>query len=56
MNVPNTKVAIDEQLLGFCGRCVIRMYIPNKMDKPGIKFLKTFDALTKYMVNDSAKV
>jgi len=28
---------VDEQLLGFRGRCGFRMYVPNKLVKYGIK-------------------
>lgn len=34
---PGPHLTIDEQLLGFRGRCPFRMYIPNKPNKYGIK-------------------
>lgn len=46
-------VTIDEQLLGFRGRCPFRMYIPNKPSKYGIKIVMTCDTKTKYMVDAS---
>ncbi|XP_045450544.1 piggyBac transposable element-derived protein 4-like [Melitaea cinxia] len=48
---PGTNLTVDEQLLGFRGRCPFRMYIPNKPNKYGIKFPMLCDAATKYMVN-----
>lgn len=48
---PGAHVTIDEQLLGFRGRCPFRMYIPNKPSKYGIKILMMCDSGTKYMVN-----
>lgn len=44
-------VAIDEQLLGFRGRCPFRMYIPSKPNKYGIKTVMICDAQTKYMID-----
>ena len=34
---PGANTTIDEQLLGFRGRCPFRMYIPSKPNKYGIK-------------------
>lgn len=48
---PGAHVTIDEQLLGFRGRCPFRMYIPNKPSKYGIKILMMCDSGTKYMIN-----
>lgn len=44
-------VTIDEQLLGFRGRCPFRMYIPSKPNKYGLKILMLCDAKTNYMLN-----
>lgn len=48
---PGEHVTIDEQLLGFRGRCSFRMYIPNKPNKYGIKIPMMCDSGTKYMLN-----
>lgn len=48
---PSEYVTVDEQLLGFRGRCPFRMYIPNKPDKYGIKIVMMCDAKTFYMVS-----
>lgn len=49
--IPGSEVTIDEQLLGFRGRCPFRIYIPNKPAKYGIKFPMMCDATSKYMIN-----
>ncbi|CAB3248366.1 unnamed protein product [Arctia plantaginis] len=48
---PGSNVTIDEQLLGFRGRCPFRMYIPNKPTKYGIKIPMMNDSGTNYMIN-----
>ncbi|CAB3250201.1 unnamed protein product [Arctia plantaginis] len=48
---PGSNVTIDEQLLGFRGRCPFRMYIPNKPKKYGIKIPMMNDSGTNYMIN-----
>lgn len=48
---PSEYLTVDEQLLGFRGRCPFRMYIPNKPDKYGIKIVMMCDAKTFYMVS-----
>ncbi|GBP71879.1 PiggyBac transposable element-derived protein 4 [Eumeta japonica] len=48
---PSDCTTIDEQLLGFRGRCPFRMYIPSKPDKYGIKLLMFCDAKSYYMIN-----
>ena len=48
---PGLYLTIDEQLLGFRGRCRFWMYIPNKPNKYGIKILMMCDSGTKYMIN-----
>lgn len=48
---PGSNVTIDEQLLGFRGRCPFRMYIPNKPNKYGIKIPMMSDSGTNYMIN-----
>lgn len=48
---PGSYLTIDEQLLGFRGRCPFRIYIPNKPNKYGIKIVMVVDNSTKYMVD-----
>ncbi|XP_066253834.1 piggyBac transposable element-derived protein 4-like [Euwallacea similis] len=48
---PASYLTIDEQLLGFRGRCPFRMYIPNKPSKYGIKIVMLCDSLSKYMID-----
>lgn len=48
---PGSFLTIDEQLVGFRGRCPFKMYIPNKPDKYGIKIVMICDVKTKYMVD-----
>ncbi|XP_064092988.1 uncharacterized protein LOC135205778 [Macrobrachium nipponense] len=48
---PSGQLTVDEQLLGFRGRCGFRMYIPNKPAKYGIKLVMACDAKTFYMCN-----
>ncbi|KAJ4431080.1 hypothetical protein ANN_19675 [Periplaneta americana] len=50
---PGHFITVDEQLLGFRGRCPFRMYIPNKPNKYGIKIVMACDKKTKYMVDAS---
>lgn len=47
---PSTECTIDEQLLGFRGRCKFRMYIPNKPEKYGLKLVFMCDSHSKYLV------
>ena len=42
---------VDEQLVGFRGRCPFRMYIPSKPDKYGIKIWWLCDSATGYAFN-----
>ncbi|KAJ8876655.1 hypothetical protein PR048_021102 [Dryococelus australis] len=42
---------VAEQLFGFHGRCVFKMFIPLKPDKYGIKILMMCDAKTFYLLN-----
>jgi hypothetical protein len=44
-------LTVDEQLLGFRGRCPFRMYIPSKPNKYGLKILMLCDSKTNYMLN-----
>lgn len=50
---PSAYLCIDEQLVGFRGRCPFRIYIPNKPNKYGIKIIMVCDVATKYVVNAS---
>ena len=48
---PFEYVTIDEQLLGFRGRCPFKQYIPTKPDKYGIKIWICADVKTYYIYN-----
>ncbi|XP_066946112.1 piggyBac transposable element-derived protein 4-like [Macrobrachium rosenbergii] len=48
---PGEHITINEQLLGFSGRCPFRIYIVNKPAKYGIKLIMVCDAKTSYMLN-----
>ena len=48
---PSDCVCIDEQLIGFRGRCSFRQYIPSKPAKYGIKIWALVDANTFYTYN-----
>ena len=42
---------IDEQLVGFRGKCPFRIYMSSKPDKYGIKVMMMNDSKTFYMIN-----
>ncbi|CAF4119320.1 unnamed protein product [Rotaria sp. Silwood2] len=44
-------LTIDEQLLGFRGKCPFRQFIPKKPDKYGLKFWLCVDAESYYVLN-----
>ncbi|CAF3941954.1 unnamed protein product [Adineta steineri] len=46
---PGLCITIDEQLLGFRGKCPFRQYIPSKPDKYGIKFWLCVDVDSYYV-------
>ncbi|XP_057662243.1 piggyBac transposable element-derived protein 4-like [Diorhabda carinulata] len=48
---PSSYCTIDEQLVGFRGRCPFRVYMSNKPNKYGIKIMMLCDNSTKYMVD-----
>jgi hypothetical protein len=48
---PSVYCTVDEQLLGFRGRCRFRVYIQNKSDKYGIKIRTLCDGKSFYIVN-----
>lgn len=48
---PSSYLTIDEQLVGFRGKCAFRMYIPSKPNRYGIKIIMLCDNSSKYMVN-----
>nr|BAD07480.1 putative transposase yabusame-W [Bombyx mori] len=48
---PSEFLTIDEMLLSFRGRCLFRVYIPNKPAKYGIKILALVDAKNFDVVN-----
>ena len=35
---PNENVIVNEQVIGFRGRCPFKQYMPKKLSKYGIKF------------------
>ncbi|XP_034952426.1 uncharacterized protein [Chelonus insularis] len=47
---PYEICTVDEQMVGFKGRCIFRMYLPSKPDRYGIKFLMLNDSKTSYMM------
>lgn len=44
-------MTIDDHLIGFCGKCPFKMYIPSKPFKYGIKDIMICDNSTEYMIN-----
>lgn len=48
---PHEYCTIDEQLMGYRGRCPFKIYLASKPHKYGIKFVMMNDARTWYMVN-----
>lgn len=49
--IPSSFLTIDEQLLGYRGRCGFRQYIPSKPDRYGIKLWLCTDSETFYTCN-----
>lgn len=47
---PSSFCTVDEQLLGFRGRCPFRMYLKSKPDKYGLKVITLNDSKTFYLV------
>lgn len=47
---PSSYCTIDEQLVGFRGRCPFRVYMSNKPNKYGLKIVMICDNATKYMI------
>lgn len=47
----SSYVTIDEQLVGFRGKCPFRMYLPSKPNKYGLKIVLMCDNSSKYMLN-----
>ena len=45
---PGTNVTVDEQLVGFRGRCPFKQYIPSKVAKYGIKIWTLCDSASSY--------
>lgn len=48
---PGENVTVDEQLIGFRGRCPFRQYMPKKPSKYGIKFWLLCDSVNSYVWN-----
>ncbi|CAF3579688.1 unnamed protein product [Rotaria sp. Silwood1] len=51
--IPGYNVTIDEQLLGFRGKCPFRQYMPKKPDKYGLKLWLCVDVDSHYVFNAS---
>ena len=49
--IPGSYVTIDEQLLGFRGKCPFRQFMPKKPDKYGLKFWLCVDVDSYYVLN-----
>ncbi|XP_050687847.1 piggyBac transposable element-derived protein 4-like [Eriocheir sinensis] len=49
--IPDENITVDEQLLGFRGRCAFRMYIANNPAKYGLKIIMANDSKTSYLLN-----
>lgn len=47
---PSSKCTVDEQLLGFRGRCIFRVYMKDKPDRYGLEIISLNDAETSFMV------
>lgn len=47
---PDENITIDEQLVGFRGRCPFKQYIPSKPSKYGIKIWTLCDSKTSYVL------
>lgn len=50
MYCPSVNCTIDEQLVGFRGRCKFRIYIPSKPDKYGLKLVLLCNSYNRYVV------
>ena len=48
---PGSNITIDEQLLGFRGKCPFRQYMPKKPDKYGLKIWLCVDVDSHYVFN-----
>ncbi|CAF1447770.1 unnamed protein product, partial [Rotaria sordida] len=48
---PGSFITINEQLLGFRGKCPFRQFIPKKPDKYGLKFWLCVDSNSFYVFN-----
>ena len=48
---PSENLTIDEQLVRFFGHCRLRVYMPSKPDKYGIKIWVLADAANAYCLN-----
>lgn len=48
---PHSNITIDEQLLGFFGRCNFKQFMPSKPSKYGLKFWVLCDSKTFFVWN-----
>ncbi|KAK3886616.1 hypothetical protein Pcinc_009263 [Petrolisthes cinctipes] len=49
--IPGSDITVDEQMLGFRGRCPFRYYMSKKPQKYGLKIIIACDAKEYYMLN-----
>ena len=54
--VPGPNCTIDEQLVGFRGRCPFRIYMPSKPDRYGVKIWWICDSELSYAYNGQVYV
>lgn len=49
--VPGKRLTVDEQMMGFRGRCLFRFYMSKKPQKYGLKVVMVCDNDNSYMLN-----
>ena len=50
--IPDDRITVDEQLVGYCGRIPNRTYIQSKPQKYGLKIFWTWEPSSGYVLND----
>ena len=48
---PGQHVSVDEAMIGFKGRCILKQYLPSKPTKWGIKVWELCDSITGYCMD-----